>query len=56
MALEMVLNEHSLCAPDVDRARLGMTQLAETIQQISRTCGGQTVKLWTQKTSWGYLF
>ena len=49
MALEMVLNEHSLCAPDVDRARIWMTKLAETIQQARRICGGQTVKLWTQK-------
>ena len=39
MALEMVLNEHSLCAPDVDRARVWMTTLAETIQQASQICG-----------------
>lgn len=49
MALEMVLNEHSLCAPDVDRARVWMTTLAETIQQVNQVCGGQTAKLWTQK-------
>ena len=49
MALEMVLNEHSLCAPDVDSARVWMTKLAETIQQASQICGGQAVKLWTQK-------
>ena len=49
MALEMVLNEHSLCAPDVDRARVWMTELAETIQQISQICGGQAAKFWTQK-------
>ena len=49
MALEMVLNEHSLCAPDVDRARVWMTKLAETIQQVSQICGGQTAKFWTQK-------
>jgi hypothetical protein len=45
----MVLNEHSLCAPDVDRARVWMTELAETIQQISQICGGQAAKFWTQK-------
>ena len=49
MALEMVLNEHSLCAPDVDKARVWMTKLAETIQQVSQICGGQTAKFWTQK-------
>lgn len=49
MALEMVLNEHSLCAPDVDSARVWMTKLAETIQQVSQICGGQTAKFWTQK-------
>lgn len=49
MALEIVLNEHSVCAPDVDRARVWMTRLAETIQQARRICGGRTVKFWTQK-------
>ena len=55
MALEMVLNEHSLCAPDVDRARVWMARLAETIRQASQICGGQAVKLWTQKKVGGTI-
>ena len=55
MALEMVLNEHSLSAPDVDQARNWMTNLAETIQQARRICGGHPAELWTLKEVGGSI-
>ena len=49
MPLEMVLNEHSLCAPDLDTARVWMTQFAGTLQKANQVSVGQRSKLWTPK-------
>ena len=45
MALEIVLNEHSFIAPNVDTARAGLVTLAKTIKEASKK-SGQTVDLW----------
>lgn len=46
MPIDIVLNEHSLHAPDAKTARASLIQLVETIRSASNLCNNTTVNLW----------